>query len=397
MSGVDRRALLTLGATASLWAPGALRASTADTLRGMLVINALGGLDDPNRELTSDNPMDTATPTDAPDLDARVFQDLKTAGMTAVNITLGYVSGPQDPVEYTFKSIEGWQKALSSHAEALVLVRTADDILKAKAEGKTGVIFGFQNAMQVADKPERVDKFGELGVRVIQLTYNPRNPLGDGSMVAANMGLTAIGREVVERLNARRLMVDLSHSGERTCLDAIGGVDGADLDQSHRLPRALRPAAQQDRRRVARRRRPRRVRRHLLHPFFEGSTAIPRPPTSSPTSNTPCRSAARTTSGSAPMVRSAGIDDLEAYKGAAGASEVDGAPEGRRRRTRASGPTPIRSWSICAAKASSDGSPTCCALAAIARPGSKRSWVGTSWDLRARSGEADFELSTSGR
>jgi membrane dipeptidase len=66
----------------------------------------------------------------------------------------------------------------------------------------------------------RVDLFANLGVRVIQLTYNPVNQLGDGSMAPENRGLTPFGREVVERLNANRVMVDLSHSGETTCLEA---------------------------------------------------------------------------------------------------------------------------------------------------------------------------------
>jgi membrane dipeptidase len=204
----------------------------------MLVVNALGGLDDPNLELTAGPSKGTATPTDAPDLDDRVFADLKRSGLTAVNITLGYVSGPEDPVDYTFRSIEGWRGVLRRHVDALLLVRTTADILEAKASGRTGVIFGFQNAVQVADKPERVDQFGDLGVRVIQLTYNPRNPLGDGSMATENQGLTAVGREVVERLNARRLMVDLSHSGERTCLDAIA-ASKAPISINHTGCRAL--------------------------------------------------------------------------------------------------------------------------------------------------------------
>jgi len=63
--------------------------------------------------------------------------------------------------------------------------------------------------------------FANLGVRVMQLTYNPANLLGDGSVAPENRGLTPFGREVVERLNAARVMVDLSHSGRNTCLDAI--------------------------------------------------------------------------------------------------------------------------------------------------------------------------------
>jgi len=72
----------------------------------------------------------------------------------------------------------------------------------------------------VAQDASRVDTFGGLGVRVIQLTYNPANQLGDGSVVKENRGLTPFGREVVDRLNANRIMVDLSHSAEHTCLDA---------------------------------------------------------------------------------------------------------------------------------------------------------------------------------
>ena len=84
----------------------------------------------------------------------------------------------------------------------------------------------------------RVEVFADLGVRVIQLTYNPANTLGDGSMAPQNRGLTRFGREVVERLNAARLMVDLSHSGERTCLEAAR-ASRAPISINHTGCRAL--------------------------------------------------------------------------------------------------------------------------------------------------------------
>jgi membrane dipeptidase len=99
-------------------------------------------------------------------------------------------------------------------------VYKAEDILRARAERRIGIIYGFQNAAMLGSDVKRVDLFANLGVRVIQLTYNPANALGDGSMAPANRGLTPFGRDVVERLNALRLMVDLSHSGQRTCLEA---------------------------------------------------------------------------------------------------------------------------------------------------------------------------------
>ncbi|MEX0299780.1 MAG: dipeptidase, partial [Kordiimonas sp.] len=73
----------------------------------------------------------------------------------------------------------------------------------------------------MGDDASRVAIFEGLGVRVIQLTYNVRNQLGDGSMMPENQGLTKFGHEVVEQLNASRVAVDLSHSGENTCLDAL--------------------------------------------------------------------------------------------------------------------------------------------------------------------------------
>ncbi len=120
----------------------------------------------------------------------------------------------------TIQQIGVWDRIVRTHPKDLLKVETAADILRAKREGRIGIIFGFQNAAQVGDKLDRIDTFADLGVRVIQLTYNPANQIGDGSMAPGNRGLTPFGREVVARLNRNRVMVDLSHSGEQTCLDA---------------------------------------------------------------------------------------------------------------------------------------------------------------------------------
>jgi membrane dipeptidase len=133
---------------------------------------------------------------------------------------MGYVAGPGDPYERSVSDVALFDRLIRDQSEHLLKVWRSDDILRAKREGKIGIIFGFQNAVMLGDQPERVDVFADLGVRVIQLTYNPANTVGDGSMAKENRGLTTFGREVVARLNANRLMVDLSHSGERTCLEA---------------------------------------------------------------------------------------------------------------------------------------------------------------------------------
>jgi len=203
---IDRRFFLAAGASAMIpWpAPAQRRGPTP------LIVNALGGLADPNVEREADRRM----------LSARVIADARASGLTAVNITLGYVAGDEEPFEQTIREIARWNARLRRRPADLLQVLTAADILRARRERRIGVIYGFQNAAMMGGDAGRVEVFADLGVRVVQLTYNPANSLGDGSMAPQNRGLTRFGREVVERLNAARLMVDLSHSGERTCLDA---------------------------------------------------------------------------------------------------------------------------------------------------------------------------------
>jgi membrane dipeptidase len=201
---------------ATVAAPGAPTSQSSQDLP--LVINALGGLEDPN-------PPEKATDAVAADqaqftMSAKVLGDAHASGLTAVNITLGYVSGPEEPFEATVRDVGLWDRLIRENARDLLRVETAADIRRARREGRIGIIYGLQNGAALGEKPERVDILGNLGLRVIQLTYNPRNLLGDGSLVAENHGLTPLGRRVVARLNAQRIMVDLSHSGEATCLEA---------------------------------------------------------------------------------------------------------------------------------------------------------------------------------
>ncbi|HEY2177221.1 MAG TPA: membrane dipeptidase [Caulobacteraceae bacterium] len=201
-----------------------------------MIINALGGVENPNLRLgrPRGGPADTHDPL----LDARSIADAKASGLTAVNITLGYVAGDHDPWRYSLRTIEAWDAILRDHPADLMRIERAGDIVRARNEGRIGIVYGFQNAAQVGDDPHRVDAGADLGVRVVQLTYNGANALGDGAMAAENRGLTKLGRAAIERLNARRLMVDLSHSGERTCLDAIA-ASAAPISINHTGCRAL--------------------------------------------------------------------------------------------------------------------------------------------------------------
>jgi len=204
---IDRRSLLALSA-AALASPAL--AQGKDPLKGLTVINALGGIGDPN---FPDAPEGVLTP--------RMIRDARASGTTAVNCTLGYVAGPGDPFQKSVADIGLYDAMVRKNPDDLIKVLSVADIQRAKAENKIGLIYGFQNAAQMGDDASRVDIFANLGVRVIQLTYNLRNQLGDGSIVPEGRGLTEFGRKVVDRLNANRVMVDLSHSGRQICLDAI--------------------------------------------------------------------------------------------------------------------------------------------------------------------------------
>jgi membrane dipeptidase len=95
------------------------------------------------------------------------------------------------------------------------------DIEAAKAGRRLGIIYGFQDAAMLEGQVERLTQFHNLGVRIIQLTYNTRNELGDGALEPDNRGLTEFGRAAVERMNELGILIDLSHCGARTTADAI--------------------------------------------------------------------------------------------------------------------------------------------------------------------------------
>ena len=213
MSEFDRRTFLTRAGAGALM-PAAAATAQAPEARDMLIVNALGGLGDPNR--TGEAP----TPESRRTLSDRVVADARASGMDAVNVTLGYVAGDEEPFEQSVREIGRWDARIRSRPADLLKVLSASDILRARREGRIGIIYGFQNAAMMGADASRAQVFADLGVRVVQLTYNPANQVGDGSMAPGNRGLTPFGREVVHALNAARVMVDLSHSGERTCLEA---------------------------------------------------------------------------------------------------------------------------------------------------------------------------------
>src|SRR3954468_9904209 len=157
---------------------------------------------------------------DAP-LSAAEIADLRTSGVTAVNLTVGSVGGGPDVFPDTFERIAYWEREIDSHSDVLIKVKSAADLDRAKASGRLGIIYGFQDATPLGEDVNRVKIFSRFGVRILQLTYNRRNLLGDGCLEPANAGLSRFGEQVVEAMNQQGLLIDLSHCGHRTTTDAI--------------------------------------------------------------------------------------------------------------------------------------------------------------------------------
>ena len=206
----------------------------------MLVINALGVIDNPNTvdPAAGANRQTLAYSSTAARVDARAMRDAKEAHLSAVNVTLGHVAGSSDPFEATVRDIARWDVHIRAHPLALRKVLDGTDLTAAHAAGQVGVIYGFQNTEMLGRDASRVQVFAQLGVRIIQLTYNGRNAVGDGSTYPDDQGLSAFGGEVVAALQAHNILVDLSHSSRKTCLDALRLAQGP-IVISHSACRAL--------------------------------------------------------------------------------------------------------------------------------------------------------------
>lgn len=123
--------------------------------------------------------------------------------------------------ESVFRKISDYLRLAHEHADVVSVVKTAADIERAKRDNKYGLIFGLQNATPVGDKLALLPALYELGVRIIVLSYNRRNAFADGCGEPSNAGLSTLGRRLVEEMNDRGMLVDLTHVGRRSSLEAL--------------------------------------------------------------------------------------------------------------------------------------------------------------------------------
>lgn len=190
--------------------------------------------------LASPGPFNT--PLSVPQLTPEMVANAQASGITGVNLTIG----GRTPEEVD-ETIAKWAREVTAHPTVFANIRSIADLRAAKSTKRFGLIYGFQDTVAIGDDIARVKRYHDAGVRIVQLTYNVRNLVGDGCLQPENGGLTPFGRQVVAELNRLRIIVDTSHTGEQSTIDAIELSSGP-IAITHSACRAVadRPRSKRD-------------------------------------------------------------------------------------------------------------------------------------------------------
>jgi len=147
----------------------------------------------------------------------KIFEINRSAGLDAVHVTIVY----HEDFDELLIEIKKWEKLFKENSDLILPGKDFKDIDKANKENKTAIFFGFQNCSPIEDNINLVEKVHQLGCRFMQLTYNNQSLLATGCYEKIDSGVTNFGREVIREMNRVGLVVDMSHSSEKSTLDAI--------------------------------------------------------------------------------------------------------------------------------------------------------------------------------
>ncbi|WP_415320433.1 membrane dipeptidase [Candidatus Pelagibacter sp. Uisw_092] len=146
-----------------------------------------------------------------------IFQINKQAGLDAIHVTIVY----HENFEELKTVLKNWKNHFSKNSDLIFHGKSFKDIEKAKSENKTAVFFGFQNCSPIEDDIGLVEKVYDLGCRFMQLTYNNQSLLATGCYENVDSGITNFGREVIKQMNRLGFVIDMSHSAEKSTIEAI--------------------------------------------------------------------------------------------------------------------------------------------------------------------------------
>ena len=146
-----------------------------------------------------------------------IFEQMHEGGLTCVHVTIAYHENTRE----TLTRIGEWNQRFESMPELIRPVYEPSDIALAKAEGRIGIIFGAQNCSPIEDEIRLVEVMRRLGLMIMQLTYNNQSLLACGCYEDEDSGLTRFGKQVIKEMNRVGMVIDMSHSAERSTLEAI--------------------------------------------------------------------------------------------------------------------------------------------------------------------------------
>ena len=146
-----------------------------------------------------------------------IFRQMNEGGVSAVHVTICYHEDFQEMVE----NVIAWNRLFEEYSDLIFQGRSSDDVLKGADEGRTAIIFGFQNCSPIEDNIGLVEICHQLGVRFMQLSYNNQSLLATGCYEEDDPGITRMGRQVISEMNRVGLVIDMSHSAARSTLEAI--------------------------------------------------------------------------------------------------------------------------------------------------------------------------------
>ena len=146
-----------------------------------------------------------------------IFQINKEAQLDAIHVTIAY----HEDFDEVKNNVKVWNKHFQDYKDLIFHGKTFKDIEKAHKEKKTAIFFGFQNCSPIEDDIGLVGEVHKMGVRFMQLTYNNQSLLAAGCYEENDSGVTRMGKEVIKEMNRVGVIIDMSHSAEKSTLDAI--------------------------------------------------------------------------------------------------------------------------------------------------------------------------------
>ena len=146
-----------------------------------------------------------------------IFKINSEAKLDAIHVTIAY----HEDFNEVEKNISVWNSRFKNFKDLIFHGKTFKDIEKAHKEKKTAIFFGFQNCSPIEDDIRLVEEVYKMGIRFMQLTYNNQSLLATGCYEESDSGVTRMGKEVIKEMNRVGVVVDMSHSAEKSTFDAI--------------------------------------------------------------------------------------------------------------------------------------------------------------------------------